>query len=475
MIFHSLDFVLFVLVVFTAYWRLPHRAQNRLLLVASYVFYGYIHPWFLGLILFSTTVDYWAARRMESDPARRRWYLIASIAANMGMLAYFKYANFFADSIAGILAAVGLPASTVTLEITLPVGISFFTFQALSYTVDVYRGRLRARRRFVDVATFVALFPQLVAGPIERASALLPQVERVRRFSADAARTGALLIAWGYFKKLVIADNVGLVADKVFSVEAPGFYVLWAGVLAFGIQILADFSAYSDIARGVARWLGFELMVNFDNPYFARSPQEFWRRWHISLSTWFRDYVYIPLGGSRRGFARELSNIMAVFLLSGLWHGASWTFVIWGGYHGLLVAGQRLLRPLTPARGAAWLAPLQIAVTFVLVQIGWLMFREREIDMLLRGLTLTPSGSSPIDAQAGLALGVLAALYGLPLLIQGVWEEWLGGMTLLEPPPARTPRRIAWLAGQGLLAGLLFAAILVFRSRASMDFIYFQF
>src|SRR5690606_24310071 len=272
------------------------------------------------------------------------------------------------------------PASRVTLDVTLPVGISFFTFQALSYTVDVYRGQLRARRSFVDVATFVALFPQLVAGPIERASALLPQVEGQRRFSADAARTGALLVAWGYFKKLVIADNVGLIADKVFAVEAPGFFVLWAGVLAFGIQIFADFSAYSDIARGVARWFGFELMVNFDNPYFARTPQEFWRRWHISLSTWFRDYVYIPLGGSRRGMARELANIMMVFLLSGLWHGANWTFVLWGGYHGLLLVAQRLAR-LVPFHVPVWMQPLQIAGMFVLVQIGWLMFREHDIRM----------------------------------------------------------------------------------------------
>ncbi len=475
MIFHSLDFVLFFLLVFTAYWRLPHRAQNWLLLVASYVFYGWVHPWFLGLILFSTTVDYWAARWMEDDPARRRIYLGASIAANLGMLGYFKYANFFADSIATLLEAAGLPASRVTLEVTLPVGISFFTFQALSYTVDVYRGQLRARRSFVDVATFVALFPQLVAGPIERASALLPQVEALRRFSADAARTGALLVAWGYFKKLVIADNVGLIADKVFAVEAPGFFVLWAGVLAFGIQIFADFSAYSDIARGVARWFGFELMVNFDNPYFARTPQEFWRRWHISLSTWFRDYVYIPLGGSRRGLPRELANIMMVFLLSGLWHGANWTFVLWGGYHGLLLVGQRLVRQFVPVRVPAWLAPLQMAGMFVLVQVGWLMFREHDIAMLLRGLTLTPAGAPPIDVQAGLSLALLTGLYALPLLVQGIWSEWLRGPRLLDPPPARTPVRLAWLAGQGLLAGLLFVGILVFRSRASMDFIYFQF
>src|SRR5690606_33284578 len=208
-----------------------------------------------------------------------------------------------------------------------------------------------------------------------------------------------------------------------------------AGVLAFGIQIFADFSAYSDIARGVARWFGFELMVNFDNPYFARTPQEFWRRWHISLSTWFRDYVYIPLGGSRRGMARELANIMMVFLLSGLWHGANWTFVLWGGYHGLLLVAQRLAR-LVPFHVPVWMQPLQIAGTFVLVQIGWPMFREHAIRMLLRGLTLSPAGAPAIDVQAGLALALLTTIYALPLLVQAVWEEYFRGRALLEASPA---------------------------------------
>ena len=477
MIFHSLDFVLFFLVVVTVYWRLPHRGQNWLLLAASYFFYGYVHPWFLLLIAASTLVDYWAALRMETDPARRKVYLALSIASNMGMLAYFKYANFFLENFSIVLASIGLPESRLMLSVLLPVGISFFTFQALSYTVDVYRGQLRARRSLVDVATFVALFPQLVAGPIERASALLPQVEAARRFSADAARTGLLLVAWGYFKKLVIADNVGVIADKVFGLEAPGFYVLWAGVLAFGIQIYADFSAYTDIARGVARWFGFELMLNFDNPYFARSPHDFWRRWHISLSTWFRDYVYIPLGGSRRGVPRELSNILAVFLLSGLWHGASWNFVLWGGFHGLLLVGQRVVQRARGRLSApAWTAPLQIGLTFVLVHVGWLMFRETETSMLLRDLMLTPAASTPLDRQAGAALALLVAFYALPLLIQGAWVEWRrGAPDGFAQPPRHEPARVGWLVWQGALVGLLFASILVFRSRASLDFIYFQF
>lgn len=344
MIFHSLDFVVFFLVTVTLYWQLSHRWQNRLLLAASYVFYGWVTPWFLILLVTSTSIDYWAALRMEADPAHKKRYLAFSIASNMGMLAYFKYANFFIDNVAAILTTVGLATSPHVLTVVLPVGISFFTFQALSYTIDVYRGQLRARRSLVDVATFVAFFPQLVAGPIERASHLLPQVEGERHFSPDGARSGLLLMAWGFFKKLVIADNVGLIADKVFALEAPAFEMLWAGVFAFAIQIYADFSAYSDIARGTARWFGFELMVNFDHPYLARGPQDFWRRWHISLSTWFRDYVYIPLGGSRYGFGRELAAILATFVLSGFWHGASWNYVLWGFFHGLLLVASRIRR-----------------------------------------------------------------------------------------------------------------------------------
>jgi len=470
MIFHSLDFVAFFLVTVTFYWRLPHRWQNRLLLVASYIFYGWITPWYLLLLITSTTIDYWAARRMEADPARKKRYLAFSLTSNLGMLAYFKYANFFMDNVAAILTTVGLPTSRPVLTVILPVGISFFTFQALSYTINVYRGTLRARTSLLDVATYVAFFPQLVAGPIERASALLPQVEGQRRFSPDAARSGLLLMAWGLFKKLVIADNVGLVADKVFALEAPAFEILWAGVFAFAIQIYADFSAYSDIARGTARWFGFELMVNFDHPYLARGPQDFWRRWHISLSTWFRDYIYIPLGGSRNGFGRELANILATFVLSGFWHGASWNYILWGFYHGLLLVASRIGRRVLGERLArtdlmAVFAPLQIAGTFVLVCIGWLMFRETDITMLFRDLTLSPATSTPLEGQAGYALFLRVLPYAAPLFVQSLWVE----LWRERGEPAR-PAIV-----DGVLVGLLFAAILVLRSQASLDFIYFQF
>jgi D-alanyl-lipoteichoic acid acyltransferase DltB (MBOAT superfamily) len=275
-------------------------------------------------------------------------------------------------------------------------------------------------------------------------------------------------MAGGFFKKLVIADNVGLVADKVFALEAPAFEILWAGVFAFAIQIYADFSAYSDIARGTARWFGFELMVNFNHPYLARGPQDFWRRWHISLSTWFRDYVYIPLGGSRKGFGRELANILATFVLSGFWHGASWNYVLWGFYHGMLLVASRLCRRVLGDRRPDWMAifaPLQIAGMFVLVCIGWLMFRETDITMLTRDLTLSPGTSSPLERQAGYALILRVLPYAAPLLVQSLWVEI-----------RRDRAEPTWPAiVDGLLVGLLFAAILVLRSQASLDFIYFQF
>jgi alginate O-acetyltransferase complex protein AlgI len=478
MIFHSLDFAAFLIVTLILYWRLPFIWQNRLLLAASYVFYGWIHPWFVLLIFTSTTIDYWAARWMETWPAHRRAFLALSITTNLGMLGFFKYASFFAENVAAVFGVIGLTPSLPALRVLLPVGISFFTFQALSYTIDVYRGQLRARRRFLDVATFVALFPQLVAGPIERASALLPQIERPRRFSIDAARSGLLLITWGYFKKLVVADNVGVIANKVFSLQDPSFELLWVGVLGFGLQIYADFSAYSDIARGVARWFGIELMVNFNHPYLARGPQEFWRRWHISLSTWFRDYVYVPLGGSRRGFTRELGNIVATFVLSGFWHGASWNFVIWGLYHGLLVVGGRIGRRLTGPRPPwfVWLAPIRIVTTFLLVHVGWLMFRETELTALVRDLQLWPGTSPGIEREAAWALLLMILPYAAPVWLQGlVVEACRGRPDLLRERPPRRWQRALWLTAQGALVGLLFAGILVFRSRAPMDFIYFRF
>jgi D-alanyl-lipoteichoic acid acyltransferase DltB (MBOAT superfamily) len=298
-------------------------------------------------------------------------------------------------------------------------------------------------------------------------------VEAPRRFSLERARTGLLLICWGFFKKLVIADNVGVIANKVFALNDPSFWVLWSGVFAFAIQIYADFSAYTDIARGTSRWLGFELTQNFDHPYMARSPADFWRRWNISLSSWFRDYVYIPLGGSRVAGWMWMRNVMATFLLSGLWHGASWNYVLWGLYHGVLLVVTRTRRS-DRREPAARLAVLQIPAMFALTMIGWLLFRETSLAAIVRDLTLSPLSSTPLDRQVAAYLFILALLYSLPLWIQSVWVE------LHRESGSSTEHggsSWAWpnLAIQGIACGLAFAAILVLRSRTSLDFIYFQF
>ena len=478
MIFHSLDFVIFFVLVTAAYWRLPHRGQNVLLLVASYFFYGYVHPWFLILIGSSTVIDYLSARGMERWPARRRAFMAASVVTNFGMLGFFKYFNFFVDNLHTVLEAAGLHVSLPVLRVILPVGISFYTFQAMSYTVDVFRGELRARRSLLDVAVFVSFFPHLVAGPIQRASYLLPQVEERRRFSLERATSGFYLMVWGFFKKLVIADNVGVIANKVFALSDPTFEILWAGVFAFAIQIYADFSAYTDIARGSSRWLGFELTENFDHPYLARNPADFWRRWNISLSSWFRDYVYIPLGGSRASEWVWARNVMITFLLSGLWHGASWNYVLWGLYHGLLLVltrahqiSRREARGAT--RGALRRIPdlLQIPAMFVLTLVGWLLFRETELSAIVRDLRLAPWNSSPFERQAGLYLFLLAFGYSIPLWTQSIWAELHRGLT----PPDADRRGLGVAVLKAIACGAAFTAILVLRSRTSLDFIYFQF
>jgi D-alanyl-lipoteichoic acid acyltransferase DltB (MBOAT superfamily) len=472
-IFHSLDFVVFFVAIVAIYWVLPHRGQNLLLLVASYFFYGYIHPWFLVLIATSTVVDYSAAMGMERWPRHRKRFLWISVISNFGMLGFFKYFGFFAENVAAALAAAGIHVSEPSLRILLPVGISFYTFQAMSYTIDVYRGELHARRSLVDLAVFISFFPHLVAGPIQRASYLLPQVESSRRFSAERARSGFVLICWGFFKKLVIADNVGVIANKVFALSDPTFYILWAGVFAFAMQIYADFSAYTDIARGTSRWLGFELTENFNHPYMARSPADFWRRWNISLSTWFRDYVYIPLGGSRGGASVWMRNVLVTFLLSGFWHGASWNYVLWGFYHGVLLVLTRGRGASTSERSQSWLVVPQIAGMFVLTCIGWLLFRETELAAIIRDLRLSPFGVSELDRQVGLYLFLLSLLYSAPLWIQSLWIELVPKSTSADADV----REWSWgrLALQGIACGIALTAILVLRSRTSLDFIYFQF
>jgi alginate O-acetyltransferase complex protein AlgI len=383
MLFNTLDFWLFFAIVYGVYRLLGTRGQNLWLLGASYVFYAFWDWRFVGLLAASTGVDWWLARRIASEPSResaRKW-VGASVAVNLLFLGTFKYFNFFVGSLAAALEGLGLQPHLPVLEIVLPVGISFYTFQSMSYIVDVYRGDIEPNPSLVEFALFVAFFPHMVAGPIMKARDLLPQMGRPRVIGWRDVSEGFHLAMVGLFKKVVIADNLAPIADLVFSRQLgflPG--VLHVGALAFAFQIYADFSGYSDIARGVARMMGFTLMENFNAPYFATSITDFWRRWHISLSTWLREYLYIPLGGNRGSAAATYRNLMITMVLGGLWHGAAMTYVVWGAYQGALLAAERWFREVRRGRVAAFLGsprlvPVRMFVTFHLVCLGWIYFR----------------------------------------------------------------------------------------------------
>ncbi len=341
MIFNSLPFAIFLPLVFIIYWsgqKLPLRIQNLFILIASYVFYGWWDYRFLILIFISSLVDFIIGQLLEgsNDQRRRKLLLSCSLATNLGLLGFFKYFNFFAGSFVNLFNAMGFQADYVSLKIILPVGISFYTFQTLSYTIDIYRRKIQATRDPIAFFAFVSFFPQLVAGPIERAMNLLPQFKKKRVFEVQKAKDGLRQLLWGFLKKVVVADNIGLEVDQVFAnyQNLDGF-TLMVGIFLFSVQVYCDFSGYSDIAIGTARLFGFSLMRNFSFPFFSRSIVEYWRRWHISLSTWFRDYIYFPLGGSRVGLGRRIFNIVTTFTISGLWHGASWHFVAWGFINGI--------------------------------------------------------------------------------------------------------------------------------------------
>lgn len=385
MLFPSFAFLVFLPLVFLAYWYVFARKlwlQNGFILVASYVFYGWWDWRFLGLLFVSSMGDFLLGRAIEGamgHGARKRWLLL-SLVLNLGLLAIFKYFNFFMDGMHDLLRAVGLQPDLPTLRLLLPVGISFYTFQSLSYTIDVYRGQLKATRDPIAFLAFVSFFPQLVAGPIERATNLLPQFLAPRSFDMVQARDGLRQMLWGFFKKLVIADTCAPIVNGIFAGDVsvtPGI-TLFFGAFFFAFQIYGDFSGYSDIAIGCARLFGVHLNQNFAFPYFSRSISEFWRRWHISLSTWFRDYVYMPLGGWRTKWGR-LRNIMITFIVSGFWHGANWTFIGWGAVHGAYYVPE-ILDDGKARRDVPVLRDLPaIIITFLLVVLAWVFFRSSSI------------------------------------------------------------------------------------------------
>lgn len=463
MVFTSFIYLYFFAGVFSGYWLLKRKGlQNPFLLICSYLFYGYIHPWFCILIAVSTIVDYLCGLGMWRFGSHKKTFLILSLLCNLGMLGFFKYFNFFTDNIHQAATAMGLNFSPMTLRIFLPVGISFYTFQTLSYTIDIYRGTLKPRKNFFDFALFVAFFPQLVAGPIERASKLLPQIETKRNWDTERFLSAWPLLLRGYLKKLVIADNVAIYVNQIFMLEHPTLLLLFAGTLAFAIQIYADFSAYTDIARASARLLGFDLMRNFRSPYLAISPSDFWRRWHISFSSWIRDYLYIPLGGSQVSTKFKVAFILLVSLgLSGLWHGAAWNFILWGVYHAILLFAYRSFGlagkwyPKTKNRKFA-----AGFVMFMFTLIGWAIFRTSSMSWLLSAFTNQASlGFSGQPLIAAMVVLFSVIFYSLPL----------GALMLIDRV---TPNNKIIHA---IVYGLAIVAITVLFRDSGQDFIYFQF
>ncbi|WP_320814521.1 MBOAT family O-acyltransferase [Flavobacterium sp.] len=388
MLFNSIDFAIFLPIIFILYWFVTNnnlKRQNLLILIASYLFYGWWDWRFLFLIIFSTILDYIIGILLseEENAAKRKFYLGISIVVNLGFLGFFKYYNFFLDNFVSAFSFFGQSISSSSLNIILPVGISFYTFQTLSYSIDVYRKELKSTKNFIDFAAFVAFFPQLVAGPIERASHLLPQFYKKRTFNYLNAVEGVKLIVWGLFKKIVVADNCAFFANKIFdNPELFSSGELFIGMIFFSFQIYGDFSGYSDIAIGISKLFGFDLMINFKFPYFSRDIAEFWRKWHISLSTWFRDYLYIPLGGSKGSKRIQIRNVLIIFLVSGFWHGANWTFLVWGLFHALLFLPLLLLsrnRTNLATKKINFSDVLKMIYTFLLVSIGWVFFRANSI------------------------------------------------------------------------------------------------
>lgn len=477
-LFNSLAYAVFLPAVFILYWVLPHKARWSLLLAASYYFYMSWNAAYVVLIAATTLVSYGCALLLEKtdNVRKKKRYVGTALFLSLGILFVFKYYNFTASLLEGIHEAIRIPR----LDVLLPVGISFYTFQTLSYVIDVYRGRTRAERNLGVYATFVSFFPQLVAGPIERSSNLLPQITSEKRFDYASATYGIRLILWGLYKKMVIADNLAVFVDRVF--ENVQHYQGYSFVLAaffFSIQIYCDFSGYSDIARGSAKLLGIDLMENFRSPYFSSSIREFWSRWHISLSTWFRDYVYIPLGGNRKGRFRTILNNLITFLVSGLWHGANVTYLVWGGIHGAGQVVENLTGLDRKGRKKSRLRRIiGIPVVFVFVTLAWVFFRAKSLPDAVYVLThlftdleiLHPgayfyNGMNMIFLNWELFFRNLA-LYILPLAVYD-------GCSLKTDVPA-------WIGQRGPLVRygyivLLVAVILVYGYVGQSTFVYFQF
>ncbi|MBN3521229.1 MBOAT family protein [Algoriphagus lutimaris] len=434
MLFNSIEFAIFLPIVFILYWALRKhfRFQLYILLVASYIFYGWWDWRFLSLIIFSSGIDFLIGKRLGTltVESKRKMLLGLSLLTNLGLLGFFKYYNFFSESLSEAFTFFGKEISTGRLNIILPVGISFYTFQTLSYTIDVYRRKLEPTNDWLAFFGFVSFFPQLVAGPIERASHLLGQFQKPRVFEYLFAVSGLRLIIWGLFKKIVIADNAAFMVDEIFlDYTNQSSLSLILGVVLFAFQIYGDFSGYSDIAIGLSRIFGFDLMLNFRFPYLAQNINDFWKRWHISLSSWFRDYVYIPLGGSRVSTWISFRNVLIVFLVSGFWHGANWTFIIWGLIHGILYIPFFFMKPHQDLHEHSILKNLpKIFLTFTVVCLGWIFFRADSVSQAFNyiGLIFSNEGSSNFIFEANkrkiILTIVMLCIMGM-MIIEGYFES----------------------------------------------------
>jgi D-alanyl-lipoteichoic acid acyltransferase DltB (MBOAT superfamily) len=465
MSFTSYDFLLFFLIVFVLYWGgRERRWQNLILLVASYYFYGSVQVWYAAMLGLSTSADYVLAHGMSVYPDRKRFYMGLSLLLNLGVLAFFKYFGFFSGDVSAFLNNINFSVDPLLLKILLPAGLSFFTLKKLGYMIDVSRGTLKPTHSFVDFALYVSFFPQLVAGPIERPQKLLPQIEMQRTWKADFFYSAWPLLVMGFFKKLVIANSVQVLVNRVFGFNAPSGFLLLSGALGYTLQILADFSAYTDLSRGVSFLLGFDTSENFRQPYLSLTPTDFWNRWHISLSTWLRDYVFFPVRRAvlryklNESLAMSIPPLITMFV-SGLWHGAGLTFVVWGLYYGLLIAIYQLIGirgDWKPGLGVksffAWL------VMFSFIVFGWTIFRAPSIGWLTRVLFTMPFAPSHSEFILAIITMTLTMAYSLPLLLKYLLDRYANESW--------------WHAAFYALAAAL---IVVYINSASSDFIYFQF
>lgn len=483
MLFNSMAFAIFLPVVFVLYWVLPHRFRWVLLLISSYYFYMSWDAGYIVLILFTTFVSYKAALMLESAETqkKKRICTVSALIVSLGVLFFFKYYNFFATSLTGALQKFAIEFHPKTLEVVVPVGISFYTFQTLGYVIDVYRGEVQAEHHFGKYAAFISFFPQLVAGPIERSRNLLPQIQGFHKFNYDQASYGVLLIVWGFFKKLVVADNLAIHVDAVYgNINNYTGLPLAAAALFFSLQIYCDFSGYSDIAVGTAKLFGIDLMTNFRSPYYSASVKEFWSRWHISLSTWFRDYVYIPLGGNRVGRLRHAFNTLLTFLASGLWHGAAWTYVYWGGVHGaaqiiensLFPNGRRVRKDVkhTPL----WW--LRVLAVFLAASAAWVLFRSEDMGTAVYIYQNMFKGIEQFDVywESGvLQLGfgsVEPYLLGAVILILAVYDY-----LSLKRDVILCVKKLPALPRWFLYVAVLLIVVILSPTDSSKEFIYFQF